>query len=143
MPQFSTIRSVPYSAQQMFDLVADIEKYPDFLPLCKALKIIKRDNNVLLATMEVGYKFINESFCTEVTLYEVKQTIEVKYIDGPFSHLDNQWHFVPLKHGCNVEFSIDYEFKSRMLGIIMGEIFQKAFVKFSEAFESRANKLYG
>ncbi len=147
MPQFSTTRLVPYSAQHMFDLVADIEKYPEFLPLCKDLEIIKEyeqdGNSVLLANMEVGYKFINESFCTEVTLDKKEKIIEVKYIDGPFSYLDNKWQFYDIDElGSKVEFFIDYEFKSRMLGIIMGEVFQRAFVKFAEAFEVRANNLY-
>lgn len=147
MPQFSTTRLVPYSAEHMFELVADIEKYPAFLPLCKDLEVIKKyeedGNSVLLANMEVGYKFINESFCTEVTLYKKEKTINVKYIDGPFSYLDNKWQFYDLGTlGSKVEFFIDYEFKSRMLGILMGEVFQRAFVKFSGAFEERAHSLY-
>lgn len=147
MPQFSTTRLVPHSADNMFKLVADIEKYPEFLPLCQDLEIIKQykqnDEYVLLANMEVGYKFINESFCTEVTLNQAKKLIKVKYIDGPFLYLDNSWKFKDVdEKNSVVEFFIDYEFKSRMLGVLMGEVFEKAFIKFSEAFEQRANMLY-
>lgn len=147
MPKFSTTRIVQHSAYNMFKLVADIEEYPEFLPLCKELEIIKQykqdDKCIMLANMEIGYKFINESFCTEVTLCELEKIIKVKYIDGPFLYLNNKWEFKDIAENKSaVEFFIDYEFKSKMLGILMGEVFERAFIKFSSAFEARANILY-
>ncbi|MDQ0560277.1 coenzyme Q-binding protein COQ10 [Rhizobium mesoamericanum] len=147
MPQFETHHSVPHSADQMFDLVADVEQYPQFLPLCEALSIRsrkERDGKVLLiADMTVGYKAIRETFTTQVLLNRAERLIEVKYIDGPFRYLDNRWRFEETATGSNVHFFIDYEFKSRILGAVMGSMFERAFRMFSEAFETRATKIYG
>ncbi|KWV41608.1 MULTISPECIES: type II toxin-antitoxin system RatA family toxin [Rhizobium] len=147
MPQFETHHSVPHSADQMFDLVADIEHYPQFLPLCEALSIRsrkERDGKVLLiADMTVGYKAIRETFTTQVLLNRAERLIEVKYIDGPFRYLDNRWRFEETATGSNIHFFIDYEFKSRILGAVMGSMFDRAFRMFSEAFETRATKIYG
>ncbi|MEK1896933.1 MAG: type II toxin-antitoxin system RatA family toxin [Rhizobium sp.] len=146
MPQFETHRPVPHSADQMFDLVADVEHYPQFLPLCEALSIRsrkERDGKVLLiADMTVGYKAIRETFTTQVLLSRAERLIEVKYIDGPFRYLDNRWRFEETAAGSNVHFFIDYEFKSRILGALMGSMFDRAFRMFSEAFETRATKIY-
>jgi coenzyme Q-binding protein COQ10 len=147
MPQFETHHSVPHSADQMFDLVADVEHYPQFLPLCEALSVRsrkERDGKVLLiADMTVGYKAIRETFTTQVLLNRAEHLIEVKYIDGPFRYLDNRWRFEETATGSNVHFFIDYEFKSRILGAVMGSMFDRAFRMFSEAFETRATKIYG
>ena len=147
MPQFETHHSVPHSADQMFDLVADIEHYPQFLPLCEALSIRsrkERDGKVLLiADMTVGYKAIRETFTTQVLLNRAERLIEVKYIDGPFRYLDNRWRFEETATGSNIHFFIDYEFKSRILGAVIGSMFDRAFRMFSEAFETRATKIYG
>ncbi|WP_431322184.1 type II toxin-antitoxin system RatA family toxin [Rhizobium sp. YTU87027] len=147
MPQFETHHSVPHSADQMFDLVADVEHYPQFLPLCEALSIRsrkERDGKILLiADMTVGYKAIRETFTTQVLLNRAERLIEVKYIDGPFRYLDNRWRFEETATGSNVHFFIDYEFKSRILGAVMGSMFDRAFRMFSEAFETRATKIYG
>ncbi|OWV94394.1 cyclase [Rhizobium sp. R72] len=146
MPQFETHHSVPHSADQMFDLVADVEHYPQFLPLCEALSVRsrkERDGKVLLiADMTVGYKAIRETFTTQVLLNRAERLIEVKYIDGPFRYLDNRWRFEETATGSNVHFFIDYEFKSRILGAVMGSMFDRAFRMFSEAFETRATKIY-
>lgn len=147
MPQFETSRPVPHSPEQMFDLVADIERYPEFLPLCEALSIRsrkERDGKVLLvADMTIGYKAIRETFTTQVLLNRPTLTIDVKYIDGPFRYLDNRWRFeAGPAGGCLVHFFIDYEFKSRLLGSIMGAMFERAFRMFAEAFEARAVKIY-
>ncbi len=147
MPQFETRRPVPHSPVQMFDLVADIERYPEFLPLCEALKIRsrkERDGKVLLlADMTIGYKAIRETFTTQVLLNKAELAIDVKYIDGPFRYLDNRWRFEPAGEGaCDVHFFIDYEFKNRLLGSIMGAMFERAFRMFAEAFEARAAKIY-
>lgn len=132
----------------MFALVADVEKYPQFLPMCEALSIRsskERDNKTLLvADMTVGYKLIRETFTSQVLLKPEESMIDVKYVDGPFRYLDNRWTFKPVGDGseCDVEFFIDYEFKSRMLGMLMGSMFDLAFRKFSEAFEKRADAIY-
>ena len=132
----------------MFALVADAEKYPQFLPLCEALTIKSRKERegktLLFAAMTVGYKAIRETFTSQVLLDPVARQIDVQYLDGPFKYLNNRWTFEPLEQGaCTVSFSIDYEFKSRMLGMVMGAMFDTAFRKFAEAFEARANEVYG
>lgn len=150
MPRYESIRRVPYSAEQMFAVVADIEKYPQFLPMCESLKVTsRRDDGVtthLVATMGIGYKAIRESFTTRVLLHPEGQPphIEVAYLDGPFHHLDNRWRFVDRPGGgSDVHFFIDYQFRSAMLGLVMGAVFDKAFRKFAEAFEERARAVYG
>ncbi|WP_339764365.1 type II toxin-antitoxin system RatA family toxin [uncultured Hoeflea sp.] len=148
MPQFHTTRPVPHSPRQMFDLVADVERYPEFLPLCEALTVRsrkERDGKVLLiADMTVGYKAIRETFTSQVLLKPDDLAIDVKYLDGPFKYLDNKWTFVSREEGgCEVRFFIDYEFKSRMLGALMGAMFDRAFRMFAEAFEKRAREIYG
>jgi len=147
MPQFETRRPVPHTPEQMFDLVADIERYPQFLPLCEGLIVRsrkERDGKVLLvADMTIGYKAIRETFTTQVLLNRATLTIDVKYIDGPFRYLDNRWRFEAAgEGGCDVHFFIDYEFKSKLLGSIMGAMFERAFRMFAEAFEARAVKIY-
>ncbi|WP_112809818.1 type II toxin-antitoxin system RatA family toxin [Ensifer sp.] len=147
MPQFETNHIVKHTADQMFDLVADVEQYPQFLPLCEALAVRsrkERDGKVLLlADMTVGYKAIRETFTTQVLLNRAERVIEVKYIDGPFKYLDNRWRFEPAGEGqSSVHFFIDYEFKSRILGALMGSMFDRAFRMFSDAFEKRADKIY-
>lgn len=147
MPQFETHRPVPHTAEQMFDLVADVERYPEFLPLCEALTIRsrkERDGKILLvADMTVGYKAIRETFTTQVLLNKAERVIDVKYIDGPFKYLDNRWSFAEATPGSMVNFFIDYEFKSRILGALMGTMFDRAFRMFTEAFEKRASAIYG
>ncbi|CAN7430641.1 type II toxin-antitoxin system RatA family toxin [Rhizobium sp. LjRoot30] len=147
MPQFETTRPVLHSPEKMFDLVADVERYPEFLPLCEALVVRsrkERDGKVLLvADMTVGYKAIRETFTTQVLLNKAERIIDVKYIDGPFKYLDNRWRFEEAAKGCDVRFFIDYEFKSRILGALMGSMFDRAFRMFAEAFEKRADTIYG
>ena len=131
----------------MYDLVADVEKYPQFLPLCEALIVRsrkERDGKVLLvADMTVGYKAIRETFTTQVLLNPAERAIDVKYIDGPFKYLDNRWRFEESEDGGSaIHFFIDYEFKSRLLGAVMGSMFDRAFRMFAEAFETRADKIY-
>ena len=147
MPQFETRRPVPQSPDQMFALVADVEKYPEFLPLCEGLVVRSRKERdgraLLVADMTVGYKAIRETFTTQVLLNQAERAIDVKYLDGPFKYLDNRWRFNELPSvGCEVHFFIDYEFKSRILGAVMGSMFDRAFRMFSEAFEERARKIY-
>jgi coenzyme Q-binding protein COQ10 len=147
MPTFTTRRRVPYTPRQMYDLVADVESYPQFLPLTEALRIRRREKqgtlDVFTADLTVGYKAIRETFLTRVTLYPDIPKVEARYIDGPFRHLENRWQFHAAPGGCEIEFFIDYEFKSRMLGLVVGAVFDQAFRKFSEAFEARARAVYG
>jgi len=131
----------------MYDLVADVEKYPEFLPLCDGLTVRskkERDGKTLLvADMTVGYKAIRETFTTQVLLKPEERAIDVKYLDGPFRYLDNRWRFEPTDDGgCSVYFFIDYEFKNRLLGALMGSMFDRAFRMFAEAFEARADRIY-
>jgi coenzyme Q-binding protein COQ10 len=147
MPQFDTTRTVHHTAQQMFDLVSAVETYPQFLPLCEALSVRSRKErdgkSLLVADMTVGYKAIRETFTTQVLLKPEELAIEVKYIDGPFKYLDNIWRFIDIDGGrCEVKFFIDYEFKSRILGALMGSMFDRAFRMFAEAFEKRADQIY-
>lgn len=147
MPTFETTRVVRHSPEQMFALVADIERYPEFLPMCEALTVRSRRERqgvaLLVADMTVGYKALSETFTSQVVLKPADNRIDVKYIDGPFKYLTNRWTFVPHPDGTAVEFFIDYEFKSRMLGALVGTMFDRAFRMFSEAFEKRADVVYG
>lgn len=147
MPQFETRRHVRHSPERMYNLVADVEKYPEFLPLCEGLTIRSRKDRdtkaLLVADMTVGYKAFRETFTTQVLLKPDEHAIDVKYLDGPFKYLDNRWRFEPTEDGgCSVYFFIDYEFKSRILGAVMGSMFDRAFRMFAEAFEARADKIY-
>ncbi|RYE71901.1 MAG: type II toxin-antitoxin system RatA family toxin, partial [Hyphomicrobiales bacterium] len=123
-------------------------KYPQFLPLCEGLTVRRRTpreggGEVLLADMTVGYKAIRETFTSRVTLDPANLKILVEYVDGPFRYLENRWSFKPLDTDSEVVFFISYEFASRMLGLLMGAMFDKAFRKFAEAFEKRADAIYG
>jgi len=148
MPQFSTKRRVEHSAADMFDLVADVERYPEFVPLCRATRVIRRtktgDREVVVAQMTVAYKLIKETFTSRVTLDRERLQILVEYLDGPFSRMENQWHFHPATETtCEVAFFIAYEFKSRTLGLLMGAMFDGAFRRFASAFEHRADLVFG
>ena len=134
----------------MFALVADIERYPEFVPLCRALKVRRREQGAagletLIADMEVGYKAIRETFTSRVALDRSRLKIVVEYVDGPFSRLENLWNFRDAAEGggCAVEFFIAYEFRSRLFAALMGSMFDAAFRKFSAAFEARADEIYG
>jgi coenzyme Q-binding protein COQ10 len=148
MPQFSTKRRVKHSAADMFDLVADVERYPEFVPLCRAMRVLRRtttdDREVVVAQMTVAYKLIKETFTSRVTLDRERLQIGVEYLDGPFSRMENQWHFhAATETSCDVEFFIAYEFKSRTLGLLMGAMFDAAFRRFASAFEHRADIVFG
>ena len=143
MPTFRTSRKVRHTAAEMFDLVADVERYPDFLPLCQSLKIrcdtpLEGDRRQLLADMRIGYKAVRESFVSRVTLDRPNLAILVEYVDGPFRRMENRWRFADDAAGAStVEFFLDYEFKSRMFGVLMGSVFDAAFRRFAESFEQR------
>jgi coenzyme Q-binding protein COQ10 len=149
MASFSNKRRVLHSAAEMFDLVADVERYPEFVPLCQSLKIRQRTpkpdgTEIVVADMTVSFNLVREGFTSEVTLDRLNLKITVRYLRGPFSNLENRWTFEPKgDKASDVGFFITYEFKSRMLGILMGSMFDAAFARFSAAFEKRADKVYG
>ncbi len=152
MPTFRTVRRVAHPPERMFALVADVERYPDFLPFCKTLTVKRRTTDaegreVILCDMSVGYRSISERFTSRVTLDPAASRILVEYVDGPFSFLENKWTFTPdatrAPGGCAVEFYINYEFRSRMLALLAGAVFDRIFRIFSEAFEGSANDVYG
>ena len=149
MPSFRIKRRVRHSAEHMFDLVADVERYPEFVPLCRELKVRKRSTEaegveVVIADMTVAYKLVREAFRSRVMLNRPKLQILVEYLEGPFSHLENRWTFHQTgENACEVEFFIDYEFRSRTLGLLMGAMFDAAFRRFATAFERRADEVYG
>nr|WP_306266760.1 type II toxin-antitoxin system RatA family toxin [Pararhizobium sp. IMCC3301] len=152
MPHFHTSRLVHHSAEKMYALVADVERYPEFVPLCQNLSVRGRElqadgTEILVADMSVAYGPVRETFVTRVVLNRPALTIDATYLEGPFSHLDNQWSFIDrdnagTKETSTVNFKIDYEFKSRTLGLLMGSMFDRAFRKFAEAFEDRADTVY-
>ena len=133
----------------MFDLVADVERYPEFVPLCSALKVRQRTPNpdgteIVISEMTVSFKLVRETFTTRVTLDRANLKILVEYLQGPFSNLENRWTFEPKSDtSCEVGFYLSYEFKSRMLAMLMGTMFDTAFQRFAAAFEKRADKIYG
>ncbi|WP_407051082.1 type II toxin-antitoxin system RatA family toxin [Methyloraptor flagellatus] len=148
MPAFETSRRVKHGADDMFALVADVENYPKFVPLCEALRVRGRQDlgdgrTVLVADMTVAYKIVRETFTSRVTLMPAENVILVEYLDGPFRHLENRWTFKPIDDkSCDVGFYISYEFRSRTLGALMGAMFDRAFRKFADAFEARADAVY-
>jgi len=148
MPSFRTIRAVPYPPGAMLDLVADVARYPEFVPLCEALKVLSRTENpdgttAIVARMTVGYGPIRESFTSKVVVSKAAQRIDVTYLDGPFKRLHNCWLFKPAANGCDIDFDITYEFRSLPLQMLLGAMFDRAFRKFAEAFEARARRIYG
>jgi coenzyme Q-binding protein COQ10 len=148
MPSFKTTRRVNHSASDMFDLVADVEKYPEFVPLCESLRVRRREERnglpALVADMTVAYTVFRETFTSRVALDRPNLSILVNYIDGPFRQLENRWTFKPTgDRSCEISFAIDYEFRSRTLALLMGAAFDRAFRKFASAFETRADAVYG
>lgn len=150
MPSFRTTRRVPFTPRQMFDLVADVERYPEFLPLCEALAVRGRERegetDILIADMTVGYKAIRETFTSRVTIEPSQFRVTAQGTAdsrGPFRQLENRWHFRASASGCDVDFSIAYEFKSAMLQMLVGALFERAFRRYASAFEERAAAVYG
>jgi coenzyme Q-binding protein COQ10 len=149
MPQFSTKRRVRHAATDMFALVADVDKYPQFVPLCASMKVKSRAEKgegvtVMVAEMTVAYKIVRETFTSRATLDSRNLRILVEYLNGPFKRMQNRWAFHQVgENSCDVEFFIDYEFRSRTLAMLMGAMFDAAFRRFSSAFEQRADEVYG
>ncbi|MCB1490859.1 MAG: type II toxin-antitoxin system RatA family toxin [Rhodobiaceae bacterium] len=149
MKRYRTTRRVRQNADDMFALVADVERYPEFVPLCAAMSVLSREplengGEEITARMTAAYKAVSETFTSRVVTDPDANVITVEYLDGPFQHLENRWSFKPLgERRCEVDFFIAYQFRSRALELLMGAMFDRAFRKFAEAFEARANALYG
>ncbi len=142
MPTHAEHKVLPYSPEQMFDLVADVGKYPAFLPWCAGARVKSHTETQLVADLTIGFGPFRESFTSRVELDRPKQ-IQVKYENGPFRYLNNQWTFEPNPKGCNVKFYVDFEFKSRMLQAAIGVVFNNAVKLMVNAFLKRAREVYG
>ncbi|MDF3606386.1 type II toxin-antitoxin system RatA family toxin [Paracoccus sp. DMF-8] len=154
MPHHSDSRIVPYGASQMYDLVADVESYPKFLPWNSAARIRTRrpqDNGseVIEADLVISFKVFREKFGSRVTLWPAENRIDTEYLDGPFSYLRSGWHFTdlgpedPAGPGCRVDFFVDFEFRNAICGKVIGVVFGEAMSRIVRAFEDRAKALYG
>ncbi len=148
MPKVAVNRRVRHAAAQMCELVADVERYPEFVPLCEGLKLKSKTSqdgrDIVVAEMAVGYKAIRETITTRVVVDRNALTIDFAYLDGPFKHMTGGWRFEPVGPDASmVHFAIDYEFRSRLLSMMMGSVFEAAFGRFAEAFEKRADAVYG
>ena len=142
MPTHAEKRVLPYQPQQLYALVADIERYPDFLPWCLAARIRRREGDTVVADLIIGFKMVRESFTSRVVLDPERQRIDVAYSDGPFRYLNNHWRFDPHPGGCEIDFYVDFEFRSRLLRKIMEPLFNEAVRRMVGAFEARAEALY-
>lgn len=142
MPTHAEKKVLPYTPEQMYRLVADVERYPEFLPWCLAARIRRRDGNVMWADLVIGFKMVRERFTSRVELNEADCRIDVQYTEGPFKYLNNHWIFLPHQAGCCVDFYVDFEFRSKMLQKIMGLLFNEAVRRMVQAFETRAGELY-
>lgn len=147
MPSHSEIKSLPYAPELMYDLVADVAKYPEFLPWTAAARVRSRTpiagGEVLTADLVISFKVFREKFGSRVTLLPEEGRILTEYIDGPFRHLKSVWQFRPNAMGCEVDFSVDFEFKNPILAGIIGLVFNEAMQRVVRAFETRAASLYG
>ncbi len=148
MPEFRTQRRVAHSAEDMFRLVADVERYPEFVPFCERLTVRGRraegDREILVADMAIGYRMVRETFTSKVVIDRSALTIRADYLDGPFRSMDNSWTFRALSDGgAEISFAIRYEFRSRALALLMGAVFDRVFRAFAGAFEKRADQIYG
>jgi coenzyme Q-binding protein COQ10 len=143
VPRHTEKRIVPYTPDQMFALVADVERYPEFLPWCVATRIRSREERAFTADLIAAFAAFREQYTSRVNLDPEAKTIIIEYLDGPFEHLTNRWHFVAIEPGCQVDFDIDFRFRSRTLETLISGVFTKAIRKMTESFEQRAVKLYG
>ncbi|MCV6586883.1 MAG: type II toxin-antitoxin system RatA family toxin [Marinibacterium sp.] len=147
MPTHSETRTLPYSAQQMYDLVADVGNYPKFLPWCAASRIRRRvmsgPAEIMEADLVISFKVFRERFGSRVTLYAADQKIDTEYLDGPFRYMKSNWAFRDVEGGCEVAFFVDFEFRNAVLQGIIGVVFNEAMQRIVRAFEARAHELYG
>ncbi|WP_230480646.1 type II toxin-antitoxin system RatA family toxin [Sphingomonas sp. Leaf21] len=142
MPRHSETRHLPYTPEQMFDLVADVARYPEFLPWVSAMRVRSDSDTETVADMIVGFKGLRETFTSRVTKSR-PESIDVDYLDGPLKYLRNNWRFRPEEQGCAVDFTVDFAFKNRVFEMLAGQVFGTALRRMIGAFEDRAAKLYG
>ena len=143
MPTHAEHRRVPYTPAQLFDLVADVERYPQFLPWCLAARISERQGNAITADLLIGFRMVRERFTSRVVLDRPRR-IDVSYSQGPFRYLNNHWEFIAEPDGsCLIDFYVDFEFRSRLLQKIIEVLFHEAVKRMVGAFEARARQLYG
>lgn len=145
MPTHAERRVLPYTPQQLYELVADVERYPEFLPWCIGARVRRRESNLVVADLIIGFKMFRERFTSTVKLSPdgPAPRIDVSYADGPFKYLNNHWIFTPLPQGCEIDFFVDFEFKSRLLQRAIELLFNEAVRRMVAAFEARAAALYG
>ena len=142
MPTHAEKRVLPYTPTQMYELVADVERYPEFLPWCLAARVRKHEGNLMVADLVIGFRMVKERFTSHVTLKR-PTCIDVEYTHGPLRHLNNHWLFQPHPEGCLIDFYIDFEFRSKVLQKLIGALFNEAVQRMVRAFDARAHELYG
>lgn len=142
MPQHSEQQFSPYTPEQLFTLVADVAKYPEFLPWCRAARVSERTETSFLGELIISFAHMSESYTSRVTLTPHTQ-VDVVMVKGPFEYLTNRWHFTPTECGTRIDFSLDFQFRSKMLEKLIGGLFSKATAKMVSAFKERADALYG
>ena len=141
MPKHTEILEADYSSKKLYDMVLDVEKYPEFLPWCKAAKITEKDSKKIIAVLVIEFKGITEKYTSKIT-FEKNKRIHVEMIEGPFKHLINRWEFIEKsKNKTEIKFFIDFEFNNLILGALIGFIFKKAIFKLSNAFIDRAKNI--
>ncbi|MBT4006020.1 MAG: type II toxin-antitoxin system RatA family toxin [Rhodospirillales bacterium] len=147
MPRHAEKRVLSQTPKQLFDLVSDIERYPDFLPWCIAARITSKEGSVICADLVVGFSAFREKFSSRVTLddgsNDTSPRIDVDYLEGPMRHMQNHWVFQTHEQGTEIDFMVDFEFKSKIMETMMGKFFSEAAQRMVGAFETRANDLYG
>ena len=143
MPRHSERRVLAYSPEQLYKLVAEVERYPEFLPWCRAARIRERKPNLLVADLVIGFKVFRERFTSRVKLDPSGRRIDVTYAEGPFKFLENHWLFLAHPEGCEIDFYVDFEFRSKILQKVMEGLFHEAVKRMVGAFETRAKALYG
>lgn len=141
MPTHAEKRLLPYRPEQLYELVAGVDRYPEFLPWCKAARITRRDGDVFYADLVIAFKVFRERFSSKVTLHPTS-LVDVEYINGPFRYLNNHWRFDSAPEGCLLDFYVDFEFKSKLLQNLIGLLFNEAVHRMVAAFENRARQLY-
>lgn len=147
MTRHSESKKLPYTAQQMYDLVADVKRYPEFLPWCAAARINSvtpdGDSQIMDADLIISFKVFREKFASRVVLWEQDLKIDTQYLDGPFKYMKSDWAFRDVEGGCEIDFFVDFEFRNRILQNLIGVVFNEAMLRIVRAFEARAVALYG
>ncbi|WP_299843409.1 type II toxin-antitoxin system RatA family toxin [uncultured Jannaschia sp.] len=147
MTRHSETRELPYTPEQMYDLVADVERYPEFLPWTAAARVRSREGGPngeeMLADLVISFRVFRESFGSKVTLWPEEKRIETAYLEGPFEHMNSEWRFESTETGCRVHFWVDFAFRNKLIGRVVGSVFNQAMHRIVAAFEKRARDLYG